>query len=208
MNLETATIYANELIEFFKQYCERIEIAGGIRRKKDEPHDIEIVAIPKFTDATLGFFQPVMENSLDSKIKGLLHDGGWDLTHTLGYGDKDKKGKRAPCGPKYYRLKYRGEKLDLFAVLPPAQWGVIFAIRTGDAEFSHWLVQQGWDKGIVVSDGAVEQCVNKDGSLNLNCGGTVGTFDFKPLDTPEESDVFRILGVSYIEPEKRIGTPK
>jgi hypothetical protein len=30
--------------------------------------------------------------------------------------------------------------IDLFIVLPPAQFGAFFAIRTGTAEFSQWLV--------------------------------------------------------------------
>ena len=147
MKLETAQSYAGEIIELLRPYCERIEIAGGVRRGKLEPHDIEIVTKPLFKDATEGFFQPVIYNALDSRMEGFFHDGDFER------GDPDKAGKKAPCGPKYYRLKYKGEKLDLFAVIPPAEWGVIFAIRTGDADYSHWLVQQGYSNALKVIDG-------------------------------------------------------
>lgn len=198
MKLQAGVEYATELIDFLRPYCERIEIAGGIRRLKAEPHDIEIVAKPLFKDASEGRFQPTYYNALDSKMQGLLHDGGWDLTHTLHQGDPDKAGKRAPCGPKYYRLKYREEKLDLFAVIPPAEWGVIFAIRTGDADYSHWLVQQGWSDGIKVEDGHLVKRFAK----NLE---ESNPFKYGPLNikTPEEVDVFRVLSVPMIEPHLR-----
>jgi DNA polymerase/3'-5' exonuclease PolX len=190
MKLELARQYAAELVDYLKPYCDRIEVAGGIRREKSEPHDIEVVVKPKFKDATEGWFQPVYYNALDAKMQGLVHDGGWDLTHTLEHGDPDKAGKKAPCGPKYYRLKYRREKLDLFAVIPPAQWGVIFAIRTGDADYSHWLVQQGWPQGIKVEDGRL-----------VMRGAFPSGIEY--LDTPEERDVFEMLEVPWIEPRLR-----
>ena len=183
MNLETARAYAEEVKEILAPYCERIEIAGGIRREKPEPHDIEIVVKPRFEDATFGLYQPQMVNVLDPYIQGTLRDGGW-VGKEFDYGDRDKAGKKAPCGPKYYRVKYRGEKLDIFAVIPPAEWGTIFAIRTGDADYSHWAVQQGWPKGIKVEDGRL-----------VRNGQTI--------HTPEESDFFSNLGIPFIEPHFR-----
>ena len=184
MKLETARQYATEIVDILRPYCDRIEIAGGIRREKPEPHDIEIVVKPKFVDATYGLYQPLMENSFDTYLRQVvLHDGGW-VGKEFNYGEPDKAGKKAPCGPKYYRLKYRGEKLDIFAVIPPAEWGCIFAIRTGDADYSHWLVQQGWPKGMKVIDGHLERNGIK-------------------VITPEESDFFETLGVKMPEPRFR-----
>ena len=196
MNYQTALALALEVKETLGPDCERIEIAGGVRRKKEEPHDIEIVCSPR-RELVFGY-----ANSVDEEIHLLLSSGFFEK------GDKDKAGKKAPCGPKYYRLKYKGEKLDVFVVIPPAQWGVIFTIRTGDADFSHWLVQQGNREGIVVSEGRLRQTVNLDGTINKACGGTIGTFDFRDIATPEEEDVFRVLGVPFLPPEQRIGAPK
>ena len=202
MNYQAGLALAEEAKKLLSPACKRIEIAGGVRRKKQEPHDIELVCSPAWGNIYGWFGGQDTVNMLDAAIILLLEK------KVLAQGDPDKAGKKAPCGPRYYRLRYKGEKLDVFCVLPPAQWGVIFAIRTGDADFSHWLVQQGNKEGIVVSEGRLAQTVNLDGSINRACGGKVGTFDFKDIETPEEEDVFRALGVPYLPPEQRIGAPK
>jgi len=46
MELEQAQKIANQVIQTLKPYCERIEVADSIRRKRPFCHDIDIVAIP------------------------------------------------------------------------------------------------------------------------------------------------------------------
>ena len=118
----------------------------------------------------VNYFDEFIKDCVDNKI--------------IQNGEPDKAGKKAPFGPKYYRLKYKNYKLDIFSVMPPAQWGVIYTIRTGSADFSHWLVQSGWNRGIKVEDG---QIVEKG----------------KLMVTPEEEDVFRALGLPWVEPKDR-----
>ena len=166
-----------------RSYTSRIEIAGGIRRQKAEPHDIEIVCIPDFKNTEIGrdvFGEPIFkqENLLRPFIKKCLQDG------TFTEGEADKLGRKASVGWRYYRLKYKREKLDIFVVLPPAQWGVIYMFRTGDADFSHWLMSCGWNKGIRFIEAGVVQ------------NGT-------RIETPEEEDVFRVLKLPWIEPTER-----
>lgn len=47
MKYEDAILIAERVKAELEPHCERIEIAGSIRRKKPEVKDIEIVAIPK-----------------------------------------------------------------------------------------------------------------------------------------------------------------
>ena len=47
MKLAQAENLARRVVETMAPYCERVEIAGSIRRGKAEPKDIEIVAIPR-----------------------------------------------------------------------------------------------------------------------------------------------------------------
>jgi DNA polymerase/3'-5' exonuclease PolX len=47
MNLQQATAIANEVIDLLKPACLKIKVAGGTRRQKAEPHDIEIVCLPQ-----------------------------------------------------------------------------------------------------------------------------------------------------------------
>jgi DNA polymerase/3'-5' exonuclease PolX len=78
------------------------------------------------------------------------------------------------------------------SVLPPAQWGVIFLIRTGAAGYSNWFVKAIRSKGYHVTDGALHRG-------GLGCGAA----PCDVLDTPEEADVYRITGVPFTPPHLR-----
>ena len=53
MKYSKAKRIADSVLQELKPHCERIEIAGSIRRKKEYPNDIEIVSIPKPYDVDL-----------------------------------------------------------------------------------------------------------------------------------------------------------
>lgn len=163
--LELAERIARKYSDMLAPYCERIEIAGSIRRRKAEVGDIEIVAKPLSTFDLFG-----------------SPNGYHDLTLPL---PAVKNGQRY----KQYILP-EGINLDLFIVLPPAQWGVIFALRTGGAEFSKKLVTQRRYGGYLPSN-----CFVKDGVIHLITGETIST--------PEESDFFNLCGLGWIQPEER-----
>lgn len=119
MILIEAQNIANRILNELKPYCDRIEIAGSIRREKPEPNDIEIVAIPKPYE--VGLFESGIAKVVNrwEKVKGEL-----------------------PC--KYtQRILPDGIKLDLFFA-QPENWGLIFTIRTGSAGFSHNVLAKGW----------------------------------------------------------------
>lgn len=46
MELERAQKVANEVVKHLSAYCQRIEVAGSIRRKAPNPKDIDLVLIP------------------------------------------------------------------------------------------------------------------------------------------------------------------
>lgn len=196
--MDYATV-AESLVEKLAPDCERIEVAGSIRRGKADPKDIEIVAIPKFerwsTVTTLfGDSEEASRNLLDEVLEEWLQ--GDVLHHRLdkngrqAWGDRFKRLVYSP--PPFYSSENRAAyPLDLFSVLPPAQWGVIFAIRTGPAEFSHSLVTSRVLGGAMPSDMRV-----KDGALYY--GGQI-------MNTPEEADFFKAIGLPCWPPEERSG---
>jgi DNA polymerase/3'-5' exonuclease PolX len=47
MELKEAKIIAEKYLSILKPFCERIEIAGSIRREQPFPNDIELVCIRK-----------------------------------------------------------------------------------------------------------------------------------------------------------------
>lgn len=168
--------------------CDRIEIAGSIRRGKVNPKDIEIVAVPTvFTEmATVDLWgnpgTPITRNQLAHALE-LLFAGGsgaWSLDPEL-----------PRNGPKYKRLRYWGGKgvcCDLF-ITTPENWGVIFAIRTGPADFSHGLVTRALRLGLKVDGGQLWR-VHRDDTRTV-------------VPTPEEDDFFKALGLAYQEPQER-----
>jgi len=160
MQLHKAKKIAENILEQLKPHCERIEIAGSIRRQKPEPNDIEIVAIPKPYD--IGLFESgiaVVVNKWQ-KIKGEL-----------------------PC--KYtQRILPEGIKLDLFFATRD-NWGLIFAIRTGSAEYSHKVLARRWVRFGYKSENGI---LTRDG---------------KQYPVREEIDLFKMLNLEYTDPVDR-----
>ena len=155
MEYTQALQIAEKVKQELEPHCERIEIAGSIRRKKPEVKDIEIVAIPKSTWGGL-------KNIVDKwkKVKGEL-----------------------PC--KYtQRILPEDIKLDLFFATE-RNFGLIFAIRTGSAEYSHYVLANGWVKAGYKSI---------DGILTKNN---------QQQEVREEIDLFNLIKIPYVEPEKR-----
>lgn len=169
---DEALAIANDLLTLLRPACERIEIAGSLRRKKAEIGDIEVVAIPK-TRAVKDLFDN--EIARVSLVDLTLEDMAFTKN-----------------GDKYKQFEYGGMTVDLFLATPET-WGVIYVIRTGNAEFSHWLVTPHYAGGAMPG---TMRC--QDGRLWKS--GAV-------LNTPEEADVFAALGLAWVEPEARTGPP-
>lgn len=186
----TALRMAEDFLGEIAGACERIEIAGSIRRQAETCGDIEIVAVPSLDSVSVGLFADQFEtiDLLDQRCVAMLEHGilGCRL---------DKNNRRA-WGPKYKRLTYHGFALDLFT--PPLDsFGVILAIRTGPTEFSHALVSP---KGARLPSGAIgmlpDQFRVHDGSLTYRISG-------QPIPTPTERGFFEMIGVPHQEPHLR-----
>lgn len=160
MKYKEALEIAQKVKALLSPHCERIEIAGSIRRKKPDVKDIEIVAIPKPFD--VGLFESGIATIVNGwqKVKGEL-----------------------PC--KYtQRILPEGINLDLFFA-ERGNWGLIYAIRTGSADYSHKVLATEWVKRGYKSEG---------GYLFANG---------KQIAVPEEEDLFKRIGVPFVAPELR-----
>lgn len=109
---------------------------------------------------------------------GLLEDG---IASVVNKWPKIKG--ELPC--KYtQRVLPSGIKLDLFFA-EENNWGYILAMRTGSANFSHHVLANGWVRqGFKSSDGYIY----RDGEKH---------------EVKEEKDLFEMIGIRYVEPEKR-----
>lgn len=182
MKYELAYPLARDIANDLAPACEQIEIAGGLRRRKPDVHDLELVVIPKIF--------PLVRNLL-----GEVTEEYFPLDDYLA--DLVELGRLAPAtknGPRYKQFKVlpSGVFLDLFIVLPPAQWGVIYALRTGPAHYSHWLVSRKEIGGALPNHLKV-----KDGAVWPMYGGQV-------IESPTEKSFFEVLGVPMPDPADRV----
>lgn len=190
---------ANEIARIFKPYCSRVEVAGSIRRRAPEVKDIELVVIPNLTTVNdlLGYKHKVYD-PLEYPVIELKTMGGIVLKSGARYKQIDfPEGIRIGVGSKPF---YPGEiKLDLFVVIPPAQFGVIFAIRTGPADYSRLLVTDRQHGGYLPSYLKV-----KNGALMTKSTKWNGE---QTIETPEERDFYKAIDLEYIQPQKRYNVP-
>ena len=151
---------ASALLEELRPYCVKAEIAGSIRRKCKDSGDIELVIQPK--EYSVGLFSTGIASVINKyqKIKGEL-----------------------PC--KYTcRLLPEGIKVDIF-ICEPGNFGLNFAVRSGDSSFSHEILAKGWVRNGYHS---------KDAYLWR---------DGQRYECPEEIDLFKRAGVKWVHPEQR-----
>ena len=83
MKLDEAQKLANEIITILSPLCEKVEVAGSIRRRKAEVRDVDIVLIPKPLVDVVGILQSKMNAIVEkrgSRIISLkINDIGVDL---------------------------------------------------------------------------------------------------------------------------------
>lgn len=185
MDYEYAKAYvvAEQLAQRLERSCEKLQIAGSLRRRVKLVHDIEIVVVPVLEERPdlLGETH-ALRSRLDDTLDELIEE------RVLRSFPGAKNGPRM----KQFAVQPLGIKVDLFIVLPPAQWGTILAIRTGPAHYSHWLVSR---KDI--GGGLPNHLRVKDGAVMTLYGGNV-------IETPTEESFFALLGIDKVPaPEAR-----
>lgn len=126
MELLRAKSIAEHWVERLVPYCDRVRVAGSIRRKRPEVGDIEIVCIPGTIIVPDGMFDTkrIRNPGFAEVLKGAV----------LLKGD--------PLAGKYMQFDLpQGIKLDLFTATSE-NFGFIYAIRTGSSEYSQFLAKR------------------------------------------------------------------
>ena len=201
MEYERALRIARKLVKMYSPACERIEIAGSVLRGQWVPikhvKDIELVCIPK----------PTLKKWKTKKGKnrdfGILKRNRMD-DRLERYEEKNRLLflKNGPRMKQVMLIKKDGTsliKVDIFLVLPPAQWGVIKLIRTGPASFSKWLVSFRKPQGFKFMKGCIykREASLKSHYTKTEIKGTTNTV-WLPIKTSEEKDVFKALDIDFI----------
>ena len=175
MKLEVAEKIADGICEELRRegVCKLAEVAGSVRRQKAEVKDIELVLIPRLGMDLFGEENPSGPTRFDDWLRDEVEVAG-----ALLRGKKD--------GPRHKQLIHAntGVTIEFFIVLPPAQFGAIYTIRTGPAAFSQWLVTKKKYGG-----GMPNYLQQKDGAL---------WYKGEIVETPTELHYFEALGLDWV----------
>ena len=132
MELEKAKTIAEELKRLLLPACERVVVAGSIRRQKPEVGDIELLCIPKYVAGV---------DQLDREIGALAVQG--ILASRL-----NKLGRRV-YGPKNKLLLHResGIGVDIFSTTEDC-WPVALVVRTGGKQTNMEIASRALERGM------------------------------------------------------------
>lgn len=177
MKLEDAQVFAEKILGILQPFCERVAVAGSIRRGRPEVNDIDVVAIPKPVDMPGGLCG-VAHYSESQVWKDLIPIAL--LKHDI---------VAEMRGQELLRFKFTKPELqvDLYRARPET-WGVILLIRTGSKEHNVKLCSLARSKGLKLS--ACEGVVTQEGFGKI-------------IGSKTEEEIFSALGLGFVEPKDR-----
>lgn len=192
LGLSACQKIAVDICYILQPFCEKINIAGSVRRKKKEPKDIEIICIPK---------------------KEILKDMfGWDegvIVDLQFQKEVEQLGEiiKGKTDGKYMQIKLpQGINLDLFM---PDDFDYYrqYAIRTGSADYAFKIIANGWKKkgwcGSNKGLRKISDCIEikgSDGKSKWNC--VKANAELPPVWKSEE-EFFNWINVKMLPPHER-----
>lgn len=191
MRLREAQGIAERLAGLMSPFCSRVEVAGSVRRSCAEVKDVELVAVPRWDERPTS--APSLFGGGEAERANLLHEWATRDAAAAGVrwikpGTPDVVDWEPKAEGKYWRaLVDTSIKLDLF-LASAENYGLIFLIRTGCAEFSQAVMTYAKHR----TPYRVE-------------GGHLRGRDGEALGTAEERDVFSALRLDYVLPRERTG---
>jgi DNA polymerase/3'-5' exonuclease PolX len=133
LGLEGASKLANEIKTAVQVHCDKIEVAGSIRRQKPKVHDIDFVVVAK-CDAD---WQKISETLKRLKAKPDCSGNQLIKAHL-------------PCQNGLFQVDFYRAK--------PSTFGIYLLVRNGSAEHNMWLAGYAISKGMRIkySEGLIK----------------------------------------------------
>jgi DNA polymerase (family 10) len=179
VKLEEAQVLAEQVRVTLEPLCERVVIAGSIRRQKPEVNDIDLVTLPKCAERS---------SFLDCNYKVRVSET--EVWLTLFPSVLKKWGLKVDAlGPELLRFSRieDGFQVDVYRARPET-WGVILLVRTGSKQHNVKLCSLARSKGLMLS--AAKGVIADDG-----CGEVVASWT--------EEEIFAALGLAFVAPKDR-----
>lgn len=177
---------ARELCRELEPVCERLIVAGSLRRRKAMVGDVEILFIPKFITVPKDMFETEERSAADLKIEALVNQGVLARRRNVNgsemWGDKNKLAVHVASGM----------PVDLFRATTE-NWFNYLVCRTGPAESNTRICMAAQDRGWKW---------NPYGAGFSQGGPLAGPA--KEHAVTSEREVFEFLGLPYLEPEARV----
>ena len=180
---DEAKSVAAEIMRWLDPVCERLVVAGSLRREKPVVGDVELLYLPKIENRNdpSDMFASKDVNLADEAIATMESAGVLERRkNTIG---------RETFGPlnKLMRHRASGIPVDLFCEPSLADWFRSLVIRTGPKEMNVRLITTAAKRGI-----------------GVHAYGT-GLTDMRgaPIACDSEERFFEICGARYLEPKDR-----
>ena len=178
---ESARAVGEDLVRLLAPYCERIEIAGSIRRQRHQVKDIELLCVSQVA-SSLDMFGEVTTNhyALDAVLDSMVADGPV-LRKRLNkrglptYGSQNKLLTHVKTGI----------PVDVFSTTAE-NWGMALVVRTGSKEFNVRMMSRFRELG-----------------MRGHAYGGVTDRNGNDVECPDEATVFGLLGWPWIPPGER-----
>lgn len=171
---------ARELCNRLKPFCERLVVAGSLRRKKSDVGDVEILYIHRVEERQADLLSTEMVSLADEEIARMLAGGTLakrpSKTGGTAWGEKNK-----------LALHRSGMPVDLFRTTPEA-WANYLVCRTGPADSNMRIATEAQRRGYRWNPYGV-------GFTRLSDGAVIS------IQTEEE--VFAFVGLEYRPPDDR-----
>lgn len=185
ISLDAASAIVREVADRLQPACERIKVAGSIRRERPDVKDAELVVISKGRD---------------------LHD----LTDKLveyGVIEKALYGGQARWGSAYRGLVYKGLKIELF-MADGDNWGNQYWLRTGPRDANTYVMKYlAWRNAPVrFQEGYVWWSAAGWQKVRQGKSEVWAAADRQKLRLESEEDLFAVMGMPFIPPQLRSET--
>ena len=173
--LAQAEEVGQELVDLLRPSCERIEIAGSIRRRRPDVGDVELLCISRVGDTVALGTNIHLLAELDDLIRRNVLKKRLNKANRPNYGDWNM----------YMIHVASGIPVDIFRTTEE-NWGMSMVVRTGPEKWNKRMMTQFIKMGMQGhAYGGVTQ-----GDVEVSC--------------PTEQDVFQLLEWRYREPEDRV----
>lgn len=179
ISLSAAQAIVEELADVLRPACERMEIAGSIRRARPDVKDAEIVAIPKGRD---------LHDLTDKLVEyGVITKATYGAAGQTRWGDE------------YRGLLYKGLKVEIF-LADADSWGNQFWLRTGPGDANTFVMKYlAWRNAPVrFQEGYVWWSASGWHKVQRGKSEVWAAADRRKLRLPNEEDLFAVLGMPFI----------